>query len=455
MLPPISTLSPLLLFLLLGAPSLAGQPAGDLPTYRFKVGQEVSYRGSDDFKYQGDQLRTSVTWHLWVVRANSDGGWRLIFRRGTTVSRTSGNQTKPGKENVTIAYGDVFPDGRIADNDSLGMQMRPESILPRLPRDPAERSNGWLEHNRRTEETQRYHIAAKQPGADRFVFDSVLESPLTAIYGGSSKATFTLDVPRGLVEQVQTWQNYGNDGQGNGTLTLESVQTQPLAWCEVFAQEADRFFAARADYIRALEQRPRTVAAMKAILAQAADRLQAERQRLRSPEFQQQIDLLLTWHAGIAARSIKDVEERSALLDKPAADWSLNDLEGRRHALKNYRGNVVVLDFWYRGCGSCTRSIPQLKQLAAHFQGRPVVLLGMNTDSKEANAKFVVEKLGLNYPNLKAAGVPEKYKVVTYPTVCIIDQDGVLRDIHTDYSPTLRDDVIQIVDKLLQSRSAK
>ena len=75
----------------------------------------------------------------------------------------------------------------------------------------------------------------------------------------------------------------------------------------------------------------------------------------------------------------------------------------------------------------------------------------MNTDRKEEDALFVVEKMELNYANLKATGLPEKYHVQGFPTLIILDQQGVIRDVHVGYSPTLRDEVVQSVNQLLKA----
>ena len=83
-----------------------------------------------------------------------------------------------------------------------------------------------------------------------------------------------------------------------------------------------------------------------------------------------------------------------------------------------------MLDFWYRGCGWCIRAMPQMKEVVAHYQAQPVEVFGMNTDDDEADARFVVDKLALNYPTLKADGLPEKYGVRGFPTLVIIDQSG-------------------------------
>ena len=52
--------------------------------------------------------------------------------------------------------------------------------------------------------------------------------------------------------------------------------------------------------------------------------------------------------------------------------------------------------------------------------------------------------------DLKATGLPEKYSVRGFPTLVILDQEGVIRDVHVGYSPTLKKDVVESVEKLLK-----
>ena len=96
--------------------------------------------------------------------------------------------------------------------------------------------------------------------------------------------------------------------------------------------------------------------------------------------------------------------------------------------------------------------MPQMKQIAEHFDGRPVTVFGMNTDKKEEDAQFVIEKLGLNYANLKATGIPEKYGVSGFPTLLILDQEGVVRDIHVGYSADLKEKVVESIERLLATK---
>src|SRR5690606_37124058 len=133
-----------------------------------------------------------------------------------------------------------------------------------------------------------------------------------------------------------------------------------------------------------------------------------------------------------------------------AADWELQGLDGKTHTLAEYRGKVVVLDFWYRGCGWCIKAMPQLNELTEQFEGRPVAILGMNTDRNEEDARFVCEVMGLKYATLlRAEEIPGSYGVQAFPTLIIIDPEGTVRYVHVGYSPTLRAEVAKVIEELL------
>jgi hypothetical protein len=97
--------------------------------------------------------------------------------------------------------------------------------------------------------------------------------------------------------------------------------------------------------------------------------------------------------------------------------------------------------------------MPQMKEIAGHFADKPVTIFGMNTDRVEEDARFVIEKMGLTYTNLEATSIPEKYKVSGFPTLLIIDQEGVIRDIHEGYAPDLKEKVVESIERLLQKKS--
>lgn len=143
--------------------------------------------------------------------------------------------------------------------------------------------------------------------------------------------------------------------------------------------------------------------------------------------------------------------ERLEILDKPSPEWETTDFDGKKHALRDYRGKVVVLDFWNTGCAPCLRAMPQVKQLVEDFKDQAVAVLGMYTDGEEEeeDGRSIVKKMELNYPNLRADGLPEKYGLRSSPTLLVIDRHGIVRAAHVAHSPRLREEVTESVEKLL------
>jgi thiol-disulfide isomerase/thioredoxin len=422
--------------------------AQELPRYKLQVGQELTYKGKGEFKHENGKFIYQSNYTIHVTRANADGSWRLVIRFGSTFSQDDG---KPEKEDVSYAYCDLFPEGRMVENDTFGYRMKPRQVLPLLPQEAGDLRTGWLSRDARMDETTRYRLPPAGIKPDRLMFEATRESPMNQIYGFEFNDVATFDLRRGLVERVdvEDKQTYGFKGQGHSLITLDNVRTLDREECQRFVEDSDRYFAALKEYKAATEGRNRKREEIKAGLAKGKEILEATRKELKLPVWQGQIDHQLSSHEQTGKYLLEEAERTAELLGKPGADFATTDFQGGKHALKDYRGKVVILDFWYRGCGWCIRAMPQVKEVAAHYKDQPVVVFGMNTDGKEEDARFVIDKMGLNYPNLKAEGLPGKYKVQGFPTLLILDQEGVLRDIHVGYSPTLKEEIIKSVDQLL------
>ena len=133
--------------------------------------------------------------------------------------------------------------------------------------------------------------------------------------------------------------------------------------------------------------------------------------------------------------------ETATTIDQPALDWHTQDIDGKDVALSDYRGRVVVLDFWFRGCGWCMRMMPQMKDLADDFRGQPVAVLGVSTDGDPV-AREVADRFALDHRILRNAGgaqaIHKTYHVTMWPTVLILDRQGVVRHVQCGYRPDAR-----------------
>lgn len=432
--------------------------ASDLPQYRLKVGQELVYRGSSQFRYKDGAFATRETWNVWVAGQNADLSWRLILSHSSRFQQVSrledlkkvDDEKSEASAEKSLGWCDLFPDGRIADKSELGVRLQPRAVFPRLPATTAELSDGWQVETPGSDETQKYRIVAEAP-ADVRRIAVTSESLMNQVYGIETSSIATVEQRRGLMTKSESSnrQTYGFEGEGTGTLELVEVIEHPAEWSEQFLKESEVTFALLDAYREAKAVPDLTPDEFEAALVEVDKKLEELIERLQTPELSSQVQAQMDRQKSERPYILESAKERAEQIGTPSPAWSTTDMDGHPRTLQDFRGRVVVLDFWYRGCGWCIRAMPQVKSLAEQFRDQPVAVLGMNTDQKEEDARFVIDKLSLNYPTLKATGLPEKYKVSGFPTLVILDQKGIVRDVHVGCSPTLQAEVARTIERLL------
>jgi peroxiredoxin/YHS domain-containing protein len=110
----------------------------------------------------------------------------------------------------------------------------------------------------------------------------------------------------------------------------------------------------------------------------------------------------------------------------PAPAFSLKDLAGGTVSLADYKGKVVLLDFWATFCGPCLKAMPKLQKLHEQQSAKGFSVIGIATD--EGGAKVVAPvaaKTKVKYPILISdANAWKDYGVETLPAVFLIDRTG-------------------------------
>jgi thiol-disulfide isomerase/thioredoxin len=108
------------------------------------------------------------------------------------------------------------------------------------------------------------------------------------------------------------------------------------------------------------------------------------------------------------------------------------DVDGKTMKLSDFRGKVVVLSFWATWCGPCMGLVPHEKALKAKMKGRPFALIGVNGDDDREKTKSVSAEKGIDWRSFwtggRQRGIPVEWGIGGWPTVYIIDADGVIRD---------------------------
>ncbi len=128
-------------------------------------------------------------------------------------------------------------------------------------------------------------------------------------------------------------------------------------------------------------------------------------------------------------------ELATQILNKPAPQFSLTDLDGKKVNIADYKGKVVILDFWATWCGPCIASFPGMKKMQEKYQQNPdVKFLFVNTwqteDNKEKNARDFVTKSNYDIFHVlmdKEDKVVKDFEVSGIPTKFIIGKDGLIK----------------------------
>jgi peroxiredoxin len=122
----------------------------------------------------------------------------------------------------------------------------------------------------------------------------------------------------------------------------------------------------------------------------------------------------------------------AGMVGQAAPAWRLKDVRGQPVSSDDFKGKVVVLNFWATWCPPCRREIPGFVDLAKKFQGQ-VAFVGVSMDEggPDGVRKFV-ERYSVSYPivmgNYQVAGAYRMGDAI--PVTYLIDQEGTIRDEH-------------------------
>ena len=139
-----------------------------------------------------------------------------------------------------------------------------------------------------------------------------------------------------------------------------------------------------------------------------------------------------------------------------APRFSLTDIEGRKLDLANYRGKVVLLDFWATWCAPCREEIPRIVAWQKRYGPRGFQVIGISLDDSAAPVARFAREFHLNYPvALGDARLAERYGgILGLPVAFVIDREGRISSRHdaaTDLA-TIRRDIERLLGLSRRSR---
>lgn len=114
--------------------------------------------------------------------------------------------------------------------------------------------------------------------------------------------------------------------------------------------------------------------------------------------------------------------------------FSFKDIDGKKVSLSQFKGKVIILDFWATWCVPCKAEIPGFIELQKKYGDRGLQIIGLSVDDPMPTAKKYAAEMKINYPVLLAEGkedVLQAYDPIpSIPVSVVIDREGKIVSRH-------------------------
>jgi cytochrome c biogenesis protein CcmG, thiol:disulfide interchange protein DsbE len=141
------------------------------------------------------------------------------------------------------------------------------------------------------------------------------------------------------------------------------------------------------------------------------------------------------------------------LLNNPAPPVGGETVNGKgKVSLDQWKGKVVLVDFWATWCEPCKKSFPKLEELRVKYGASGLEIVGVSEDDEDGGAiKKFAETYGAKFPLLwdKDKSLAGKYKPPNMPSSFLVDKNGVVRHVHLKYRDGDEKEIEQEVKSLL------
>jgi peroxiredoxin len=141
----------------------------------------------------------------------------------------------------------------------------------------------------------------------------------------------------------------------------------------------------------------------------------------------------------LTAGAVCDLDAKPANLD-----FTLSDLHGQRVRLSDYKGRVLLLDFWATWCPPCKREIPGFIDLYETYKKQGLEVIGLLSLDAMANVPAFAHEFGMNYPILDANDCEDVERaygpIAGLPTTLLISREGKICARHLGFTPVAQFD---------------
>lgn len=120
-----------------------------------------------------------------------------------------------------------------------------------------------------------------------------------------------------------------------------------------------------------------------------------------------------------------------------APEFTLKSRSGHNLRLSDYRGQVLLINFWASWCGPCRQEMPLLENLYKRYNKLGFTIMGVNVDTDSTKANNYLKDMSVTFPVVydTTNAVSKSYNVNAMPTTVIVDRNGNMRFLHQGYKP--------------------
>ena len=151
--------------------------------------------------------------------------------------------------------------------------------------------------------------------------------------------------------------------------------------------------------------------------------------------------LILFIYLGI---SIKEDKSDFVFTGKPAPDFTLKTIDGKTVSLKDFRGKVVLVNFWATWCPPCREEMPLFEEVYQKYKDKGFVILAINLDPENLEDFENVYSFTILIGNDK---VVNEYNVLGIPTSYLIDKNGVIVKVRRGVYRELEEDLKNLLEE--------
>ena len=140
----------------------------------------------------------------------------------------------------------------------------------------------------------------------------------------------------------------------------------------------------------------------------------------------------------------------NSLIGMNAPVFSVKDIQGNKKSLNSLKGKIIILNFWFIECKPCVREMPELNNLVKKYKNDNVEFIGFSGNGSMQINSFLKEQDFLYniVPNSKS--VIKDYRISSYPTNIIIDQNAKVVYVTKGLKPTTVNEIEEVIKSLIK-----